>query len=133
MEIQENDITVTLGFTEEDISLLMYGVETCTHCGEEIILSLGHCALRCELFNSEHKEWRYYKVEGTPSQKIRHLNNLAKYMINTKIDWTGVDIIELYDEIGTFVGVAEYLGISSSTVSRKYHLEKEPDEPINSF
>jgi hypothetical protein len=133
MKIEEADVITLLGYSEDDLTLCMTSVDLCEHCGDELIggIESGTCVSRCDLSNSKHKEWLYY----SEPRKVRRrkLNKLAKFMEDTKVNWDGVDIIEMYEDFGTYTGVASYLGVSIQSVSRHHKAVSIPDVVLNSF
>jgi len=129
----EEDLTRTVLYGTTAYNLLAHGITYCPECGGEVINDYGACYNGCvETPTLETSTGGEIPVSDI---RKRRLNKTAMKMITSKIDWSGVDIIEWYEEFGTFKAVAEVMGVSERSVKRRYDAvrDDENDKGLNSF
>ena len=123
----------TVQFGVSAHNLLKYGITFCPECGSEVVGDWFKVWRNCDckidtLITSDGEEIPIGQV------KVVKLNKKAQQMILSKIDWSGHDVVALYDEFGSFKTVAEYIGVSERSVRRRYDEVTQAEEsPLNTF
>ena len=130
--------TVKMGV--ENVNLLKHGLTYCRECGNNVFINWDRAKVRGLRTECGHDHSVVLTEEGKElhtnlARKLR-LNKTAMKMIASTIDWSGIDIVEYYDEYGSFREVAEELGVSERSVRRRYYEvigDRETPQALNSF
>ena len=110
----------------------------CKHCGNEFHPRSGHHTTFCsEICRSRYwakqqyhnprprqNTGKYAKQCAFCGKEFHTNHNGAKYCsrkcaANKRIDWVGVDILEIYDRLGSYNAVGRELGVSGSSVRKR--------------
>ena len=125
--------TVKFGITS--YNLLKHGITYCPECGAEVIGDWGRCYRGCKQELTAILETSTGATVPISDIRNYRLNSTALKMVNSRIDWSGIDINEWYEEFGNFRLIADSLGVSERSVKRRYDAihENEEDRPLNNF
>lgn len=109
-------------------------VMLCMNCHGEVhvgMTKIPESIMRFDESFAEYKTLRKDMIDECPvcgKEKPIFQNTCSKLCgakIRHKIDWDNIDLLKLYEETGTYIGVASKLGVSDSLIRKRILRLKE--------